>query len=97
MVVHEHGHPHVLLLQIANAFFKLPGDYLKPQESNEEGLKMRMHEKLGPESAGDAAMNGSELPGPEDWQVGEAIGQYFRPNFESFMVRKLTVLLWSAR
>ena len=23
LVVHEHGHPHVLLLQVANAFFKL--------------------------------------------------------------------------
>lgn len=23
LVVHEHGHPHVLMLQIANAFFKL--------------------------------------------------------------------------
>lgn len=23
LVVHEHGHPHVLMIQIANAFFKL--------------------------------------------------------------------------
>jgi cleavage and polyadenylation specificity factor subunit 5 len=23
LVVHEHGHPHILMLQIANSFFKL--------------------------------------------------------------------------
>ena len=23
LVVHDHGHPHILMLQIANAFFKL--------------------------------------------------------------------------
>lgn len=25
LVVHDHGHPHILMLQIANAFFKLYG------------------------------------------------------------------------
>ena len=25
LLVHEHDHPHVLLLQIANTFYKLPG------------------------------------------------------------------------
>ena len=28
LVVHDHGHPHILMLQIANAFFKL---YVCPQ------------------------------------------------------------------
>ena len=27
LVVHDHGHPHILMLQIANAFFKL---YVRP-------------------------------------------------------------------
>ena len=28
LVVHDHGHPHILMLQIANAFFKLYVLYL---------------------------------------------------------------------
>lgn len=30
LVVHDHGHPHILMLQIANAFFKLCVLILKP-------------------------------------------------------------------
>ena len=32
LLVHEHNHPHILLLQIGNSFFKLPGGRLKPGE-----------------------------------------------------------------
>lgn len=32
LLVQEHGHPHVLLLQIGNTFFKLPGGRLRPGE-----------------------------------------------------------------
>ena len=32
MLVFEHNHPHVLLLQLGNAFFKLPGGRLRPGE-----------------------------------------------------------------
>ena len=28
LVVHDHGHPHILMLQIANAFFKLYALYI---------------------------------------------------------------------
>ncbi len=35
LVCHEHNHPHILMLQIANAFFKLPGDYLSAEESED--------------------------------------------------------------
>lgn len=31
--VQEHNHPHVLLLQIGNTFFKLPGGRLKTGEN----------------------------------------------------------------
>ncbi|KZV70907.1 hypothetical protein PENSPDRAFT_428114 [Peniophora sp. CONT] len=41
LVVHDHGHPHIFTLQIANDLFKLPGDYLKPGEDELEGLKAR--------------------------------------------------------
>lgn len=94
MLVHEHGHPHVLLLQVGQAFFKLPGDYLKPHESDEEGLKARMHLRLGPEPStaegvADNDMNGdgAESGGPHEWEVSDVIGHFWRPNFESFMVR----------
>ncbi|KAK1386218.1 hypothetical protein POM88_023953 [Heracleum sosnowskyi] len=33
LLVQEHNHPHILLLQIGNTFCKLPGGRLKPGES----------------------------------------------------------------
>ncbi|KND01784.1 uncharacterized protein SPPG_09124 [Spizellomyces punctatus DAOM BR117] len=77
LVVHEHGHPHVLMLQIANTFFKLPGDALKPGEDEVEGLKARLNHKLAPP--------GGEQPGSGDWEVGELLAVWWRPNFETFM------------
>ncbi|OZJ03303.1 hypothetical protein BZG36_02286 [Bifiguratus adelaidae] len=76
LVVHDHGHPHVLMLQIANAFFKLPGDYLKPGEDEVEGLKLRLNEKLAPPDGNDSL---------DDWQVGECLSMWWRPAFETFM------------
>lgn len=37
LLVQEHGHPHVLLLQLGQAFFKLPGGRLRP---GEEGARL---------------------------------------------------------
>ncbi|ORY75642.1 Cleavage/polyadenylation specificity factor subunit 5 [Leucosporidium creatinivorum] len=89
LVVHEHGHPHVLLLQVANAFFKLPGDYLKPDESDLEGLQTRLHYRLGPASAEEGGeshkMLAEEKRGPGDWEISDLLAQWWRPNFESFM------------
>ncbi|EER40979.1 cleavage and polyadenylation specific factor 5 [Histoplasma capsulatum H143] len=48
LVCHEHNHPHVLMLQIANAFFKLPGDYLHHDDDEVEGFKTRLNERLAP-------------------------------------------------
>ncbi len=33
LLVHEHHHPHVLLLQVGHTFFKLPGGRLRPGEN----------------------------------------------------------------
>ena len=98
MVVHEHGHPHILMLQIANAFFKLwvtwvfrelvtnvkirPGDYLTPGETDELGLKKRLDDRLAPLDPNafeeqDGALN--------DWEIGDCLAQWWRPNFETFM------------
>ncbi|KAL7414510.1 Cleavage/polyadenylation specificity factor subunit 5 [Mrakia frigida] len=80
LLVHDHGHPHVLLLQIASAFFRIPGDYLQPGEDELEGLKARLDEKLGlgKDVAVDPGMN-------EEWEIGDTLAQWWRPNFETFM------------
>ncbi|KAJ3300630.1 hypothetical protein HK104_009287 [Borealophlyctis nickersoniae] len=76
LVVHEHGHPHVLMLQIANTFFKLPGDALKPGEDDVEGLKLRLNQKLAPMGLD---------PSGGDWEIGELLAVWWRPNFETYM------------
>lgn len=64
LVVHAHGHPHVLLIRIANTYYKLsvnvacshifcansrrPGGKIKPDESDEDGLKRKLSSKLSP-------------------------------------------------
>lgn len=79
LVCHEHNHPHILMLQIANAFFKLPGDYLKPEDDEVEGFKKRLDERLAPVgSLGDGQTEG-------DWNIGDCLAQWWRPNFETFM------------
>jgi len=71
LLVHEHGLPHVLLLQLGTTFFKLPGGELNPGEDECEGLKRLMTETLGrTESAG------------SEWVVEDTIGNWWRPNFE---------------
>jgi cleavage and polyadenylation specificity factor subunit 5 len=80
LVCHEHNHPHILMLQIANAFFKLPGDYLKPEDDEIEGFKMRLNERLAPV--------GTQFSGEgvnEEWEIGDTLAQWWRPNFETFM------------
>ncbi len=47
LLVHEHGLPHVLLLQLGTTFFKLPGGELDPCEDDVEGLKRLMTNTLG--------------------------------------------------
>ena len=79
LVCHEHNHPHILMLQIANAFFKLPGDYLKPEDDEIEGFKSRLDERLAPVGRlGEEESNG-------EWDIGECLSQWWRPNFETFM------------
>ncbi|KAJ9523060.1 hypothetical protein QJQ45_023947 [Haematococcus lacustris] len=48
LIVHEHNHPHVLLLQLAPSFFKLPGGRLRPGEDEREGLKRKLGNSLSP-------------------------------------------------
>ncbi|KAJ9096783.1 hypothetical protein QFC21_005054 [Naganishia friedmannii] len=85
LVVHDHGHPHILMLQIANAFFKLPGDYLRPGEDEVDGLKRRLDERLTPQTvSGEYDVTGPGQGGG-DWEIGEVLSTWYRPAFESYM------------
>ncbi|TQV94564.1 WD40 domain-containing protein [Cordyceps javanica] len=79
LVCHEHNQPHILMLQIANAFFKLPGDYLRPEDDEIEGFKARLDERLAPVGR----LGEDEKDG--EWEIGECLSQWWRPNFETFM------------
>lgn len=109
LVVHDHGHPHILMLQIANAFFKLcvscpaflylrnlpfsiysPGDYLKPGEDEIDGLKKRLDDRLAPPA--DSRQFNASHGVDNEWEIGDCLAQWWRPNFETFMVRPIPLL-----
>jgi len=73
LLVHQHKHPHVLLLQIGNTFFKLPGGRLHPGESEVEGLKRKLTNKLAP------TINTYQ----PKWEIGDLVCAWWRPNFET--------------
>ena len=77
LLVHEHGLPHVLLLQLGSTFFKLPGGELNPGEDEVDGLKRLMSDTLGRTDASSGA-----VATPDDWIVEDTIGNWWRPNFE---------------
>jgi cleavage and polyadenylation specificity factor subunit 5 len=89
LVVHDHGHPHVLMIQIANAFFKLPGNYLRPAEEETSGLARRLDEQLAPveEDPNSFGPGGMSAGSGGDWEIGDCLAQWWRPSFETFMVR----------
>ncbi|XP_004513457.1 pre-mRNA cleavage factor Im 25 kDa subunit 1 isoform X2 [Cicer arietinum] len=68
-------HPHLLLFQIKNLIFKLPGGRLRPGESDIDGLKRKLGRKLSVDEDGDGA----------EWEVGECLGMWWRPDFETLM------------
>lgn len=91
LVVHEHGHPHILMIQIASAFFKLPGHYLKPGEDEVQGLSDLLDERLmptedAPESYGPSGEGREQVKG--EWEVGDCLATWWRPSFETFMVSR---------
>lgn len=57
-----------------------PGDYLKPEDDEIEGFKARLNERLAPV--------GTQFSGEgvnEEWEIGDTLAQWWRPNFETFM------------
>ncbi|WOL02994.1 hypothetical protein Cni_G11714 [Canna indica] len=73
LLVELFQHPHVLILQARNSFFKLPGGRLRSGESDVEGLKRKLSGKL----------TRAENCTNDDWQVGECIGMWWRSEFET--------------
>jgi len=68
---------------------KRPGDYLKPGEDEIEGLKRRLDDRLAPPpgSQFDQITHGIN----NEWEIGDCLAQWWRPNFETFMVLFLYV------
>lgn len=83
LLCHEHCHPYILLLQIAQTFFKLPGDYIQPGQEEIEGFTSRLNEKLAPSK--DSTKEEEKDPKNFEWQIGDCLAQWWRPNFETFM------------
>lgn len=64
----------------ANPNFSRPGDYLRPEDGEAEGFKARLNERLAPV--------GTQFSGEgvnDEWQIGDTLAQWWRPNFETFM------------
>ncbi|ONK54898.1 uncharacterized protein A4U43_UnF9920 [Asparagus officinalis] len=81
LLVELYQQPHVLLLQVRNSTFSLPGGRLRPGESDTAGLKRKLSRKLSHNNSDDG-----------DWEVGECIGMWWRSDFETlpypYMPRK---------
>ncbi|KAG5634051.1 hypothetical protein H0H81_003614 [Sphagnurus paluster] len=59
-----------------------PGDYLKPGEDEIDGLKRRLDDRLAPPT--DSQFNSTHGVDNE-WEIGDCLAQWWRPNFETFM------------
>ncbi|GAB5366990.1 hypothetical protein AAMO2058_001191300 [Amorphochlora amoebiformis] len=74
LITHDHGFPHVLLLQINSAFFKLPGGRLRPGENEVDGLKRKLTNRL-------ASIHEDFRP---KWEIGDLLSVWYRPTFEPY-------------
>lgn len=75
LLVELFKHPHLLLLQVRNSIFKLPGGRLRPGESDIDGLKRKLTRKLSLNEDGDEV----------DWEVGECLGMWWKPDFNTLL------------
>ncbi|EFJ49120.1 hypothetical protein VOLCADRAFT_59795 [Volvox carteri f. nagariensis] len=73
LLVQEHNHPHVLLFQLGQSFFRLPGGRLRPGEDEVEGLRRKLSNRLAPTNAALQVV----------WDVGEVLSVFYRPNFDT--------------
>eukprot|EP00033_Pygsuia_biforma_P004570 GCRY01005012.1.p1 GENE.GCRY01005012.1~~GCRY01005012.1.p1 ORF type:complete len:194 (-),score=6.12 GCRY01005012.1:323-904(-) len=78
ILTHRHGHPYVFFLQNGNRFV-LPGGRLRPGEDEVDGLFRKLRNKMKPEDK------------PIKWDVGDCIGQWWRPHFTESLYPYLPV------
>lgn len=96
LLVHDHGHPHVLLLQLANStFFKLPDGNLNPGEDPIEGLSRNLYEKFGNPSLSSCPTINTKNPSmtATSWQIGDCLAVWYRPQFETHLVSSENILV----
>ena len=93
LLVHEHKHPHILMLQIGNTFFKLYATVcysfrLMLIRTNRPGDSLKPGED---EIEGLKSRLTLRLCPPSatdvDWEINEPAAVWWRPNFETFQVR----------
>mmetsp|Transcript_144985 Transcript_144985/g.450105 ORF Transcript_144985/g.450105 Transcript_144985/m.450105 type:complete len:200 (-) Transcript_144985:130-729(-) len=72
LLVHRHGHPHVLALRGAQGRYELPGGTLRPGESEREGLNRKMKRLVF--NADPASVC--------EWRVGDLLAVWWCPSFE---------------
>jgi hypothetical protein len=77
----------ILIFFCSLTHLRRPGDYLKPGEDELEGLKRRLDERLAPPS--DSRQFNASHGIDNDWEIGDCLAQWWRPNFETFMVRRV--------
>ncbi|KAK1608084.1 hypothetical protein QYE76_031757 [Lolium multiflorum] len=73
LLVELSGHPHLLLLQVRNSSFLLPGGRLRPAEQDVQGLRRKLAGKL----------SGADPNEDRGWQIGEGIGMWWKSDFEA--------------
>ncbi|PWA94387.1 CFIM-25-like protein [Artemisia annua] len=73
LLVELFKHPHLLLLQVNNNIYKLPGGRLRPGESDVDGLKRKLLSKLSADDDNHRTK----------WEVGECIGTWWKSDFET--------------
>lgn len=71
-----------------------PGDYLKPGEDEIDGLKARLDDRLAPPT--DSRQFNASHGLDNEWEIGDCLAQWWRPNFETFMVR-ISIYSWLER
>ncbi|KAL5221278.1 hypothetical protein ABZP36_025991 [Zizania latifolia] len=77
LLVELFDHPHVLLLQVRNSSFLLPGGRLRPGEQDVRGLKRKLSSKLSIVGDQDDEVE------VDEWQIGERIGMWWRSEFDA--------------
>lgn len=58
---------------------------MKPGEDEITGLKARLDERLAP-PANSLQFRDKDHGMDNDWEIGDCLAQWWRPNFETFMV-----------